>query len=583
MNAFGKILLLALCAAVGVPRIVMADTFQLKDGSIIRGVLASSSNGTCVISRAGGMPFALNCAEIVGGNAQPTPYLLPDAPKLGIAGSNTIGAKLMPALLTDYVRSRGAVDTLELPRVIGQDQVVIEPRPLIPNLWSSIELSAHGSATGFQGLAALAVSRQTGAAASRRAPSRTEEGIIEPQLESTGIWRSIEDGGAAGLQSQSAIKAAPGRQAIETGVSGVSGFVQGQAAADIAMSSRRVTPEEVSALAVLGAMDSPASEHVIALDGLAIIVNRANRTETLSRKQIVDIFTGRITDWEEVGGWPGPITRYARNDVSGTWDTFKHLVLKGAALSPGTTRFEDSRELAGAVATDPAAIGFVGMSYVGEAKAVNIRECNLVYPPGTFNAKTEEYPLSRRLYLYVPEMHSKGAEDFLNYVNTPRAQRIVSRTGFVDLSIEPDFAGEQRKLRAAGFPSRRNREDNLYANMLENGGRLSVTLRFRSNSANLNRPDLDSRAIYDLQRIREFMQAPQWKGRKIALVGFTDSVGDLARNRSLSLDRARSIANELKDVPVSDILGLGPSFPVACNDADEGRERNRRVEVWVTK
>jgi phosphate transport system substrate-binding protein len=464
--------------------------------------------------------------------------------------------------------------------------MIIEPRPVLANLWETIEMGAHGSGTGFQALAALAIERQPNSAGGQAGSSRTIEGAIAPQLENSSVWKSIEVGAggtATDAASSGPVRAVSTRPASAANKADLLALAQGQAAADIAMSSRRVTPAEVATLAVLGPLDDPASEHVIALDGLAILVNRSNRVETLSVDQVMKIYTGQITDWAEVGGWSGSIVPYARNEISGTYDTFKNLVLKGAAMSPRVSYIEDSRELSAAVASDPNAIGFVGMSYVSESKAVNIRECSLVYAPTPFNAKTEEYPLSRRLFLYAPEKRSKWVDDFLGYTNTPRAQRIVARNSYVDLSIEPDFGGDQRRLRTAAFPSRRNRDDNLYAGMLENGGRLSVTLRFRLASASIDRPDLDSRAIRDLQRIRDYMNSPQGSGHKITLVGFTDSAGDYNRNRSLSQSRANSIAKELQGVPIAETLGLGPNFPVACNDTDAGRERNRRVEVWITK
>jgi len=259
-------------------------------------------------------------------------------------------------------------------------------------------------------------------------------------------------------------------------------------------------------------------------------------------------------------------------------------VLKGAAMPANVTRIEDSRELSDAVARDPDAIGFIGMSYVGGAKAVNIRECNLVYPPNSFNAKTEEYPLSRRLFLYAPVVRNKGIDSFLDYINTDEAQRVVAKSGFVDLSIEPDFIGSQRSLRPVGREfGHFNHEDDAYAAMIREGGRLSITLRFRANSSDINQMDLDSRAIHDLQRLKDYMHGLKGRGQRVRLVGFSDSAGDYARNRMLSLERANYIARELKDVPQAGVMGLGPNFAVACNDSDEGRAKNRRVEIWLSR
>ena len=565
-NKISKIIIL-LCMSIA--NFAVATEFVLKDGSVIKGILSSSNNGACVVTRLGGQPFTLNCTEIVQMKESALPADALDSSKLNIAGSNTVGAKLMPALLVDYVKRHGANLTPDNPRITGPDEMLIEPRPQVSGLWNSITINAHGSSTGFQGLAALALSRQAPDfnRLNQDAPTgcghaSPDEAVLMPRNETADLWKNIQTGCSD--------KGAP----AETRRSVV----------QLAMSSRRVTPAEVTTLEPLGLLDNPASERVIALDGLAIVINRANKVETLTREQIMKIFTGKITNWEQVGGWPNPISLYARKDGSGTLDTFTHLVLKGAAMPANVTRIEDSRELSDAVARDPDAIGFIGMSYVGGAKAVNIRECNLVYPPNSFNAKTEEYPLSRRLFLYAPVVRNKGIDSFLDYINTDEAQRVVAKSGFVDLSIEPDFIGSQRSLRPVGREfGHFNHEDDAYAAMIREGGRLSITLRFRANSSDINQMDLDSRAIHDLQRLKDYMHGLKGRGQRVRLVGFSDSAGDYARNRMLSLERANYIARELKDVPQAGVMGLGPNFAVACNDSDEGRAKNRRVEIWLSR
>ena len=560
---------------------VLADTITLKDGSTIIGEMVPATNGSCTIVRSGAIAFTLNCAEIAK-IAAAQPAYLPDTPTLTVAGSNTIGAKLMPALLIDYARVKGATDTPALPDVLAMDEMAILPKPAVANLWARIVVGAHGSSSGFQALAALALQRRSAAngqpaAGTAAAPLNAAENLIDPKLKSSSLWSSIE--GAAGGGSADVAKPlliqGPDHAALLA-------FANGQLPGDIAMASRRVSAAEITALATLGALDSPVSERVVALDGLAIVVNRANRVETLSVEQVMKIYSAKVTDWKELGGFPGKIVPYARNEISGTFDTFKNMVLKGGVMTPKVKTIEDSRELSRTVANDPNAIGFIGMSFVGEAKALNIRSCNLDYAPTSFNAKTEEYPLSRRLFLYVPAKNSKSVEDFLAYTNTARAQKIVALNNYVDLAIEPDFSGDQRRMRSLDIATHRSRHDDRYAGMLEKGGRLSVTLRFRSKSGDINRADLDNRALHDMQRIKDYMSSAEGQGRRISLVGFSDAMGDFNRNVALSLERAVGIASQLKDVPKAEVLGLGPKFPVACNDSEEGRERNRRVEVWIT-
>jgi phosphate transport system substrate-binding protein len=97
-------------------------------------------------------------------------------------------------------------------------------------------------------------------------------------------------------------------------------------------------------------MTSPQCEHVVGLDGLAIIVNKSNAVSALSKAQLASIFTGEIADWRELGGAAGPIKVLSRDDKSGTYDTFKALVLGKGKLAAGAVRIEDSRELSDRVA-----------------------------------------------------------------------------------------------------------------------------------------------------------------------------------------------------------------------------------------
>ena len=121
----------------------------------------------------------------------------------------------------------------------------------------------------------------------------------------------------------------------------------------------------------------------------------------------------KATAWPASSGMTGAVVLFARDDKSGTFDTFKNLVLGDHGLAPSTTRFADSDALAAAVAADPRAIGFVGMSHIGRASPVAISEGGAAsIVPSRFSVATEDYPLTRRLYLYVssPATHPLAAQ-----------------------------------------------------------------------------------------------------------------------------------------------------------------------------
>jgi glucose/mannose transport system substrate-binding protein len=174
---------------------------------------------------------------------------------------------------------------------------------------------------------------------------------------------------------------------------------------DIGMSSRQIRPEEVNqcAAAGLGNMSSPACENVLGLDGIAVVVHRDNPVSALTKQQLSDIFSGKTTDWSQVGGHAGPIYLYAPGENSGTMDTFRAIVLSTRPLSPRASRFEDSAKLSDAVAGDINGIGFIGRSFVRGTKTLAVSESGTKpILPTTFAVATGDYPLSRRLYLYIP-------------------------------------------------------------------------------------------------------------------------------------------------------------------------------------
>src|SRR5271165_4390229 len=174
---------------------------------------------------------------------------------------------------------------------------------------------------------------------------------------------------------------------------------------DIGMASRRITPDEARqcALAGLGDLSSPACEIVLGLDGIAVFVNKSNPIHALTKQQIADIFSGRTTDWSQVGGNPGPINLYAGDDKSGTFDTFKSLVLENRPLSPRASRYEDGAKLSDEVTADRNGIGFAGMAFVRGSKPLAVSEAGAgPLLPTPFTVAAEHYPLSRRLFLYIP-------------------------------------------------------------------------------------------------------------------------------------------------------------------------------------
>jgi phosphate transport system substrate-binding protein len=340
-------------------------------------------------------------------------------------------------------------------------------------------------------------------------------------------------------------------------------------AADVWMASRAATADEVASGKAIGDLNSPEQEHIVALDGLAIIVHPDNLVTQLRVDQIRDAFAGRIVDWAQLGGKAGPIKLYGRDDQSGTWDSFKSMVLSdGAALSAATRRFESSSELEELVAADTSAIGFVGFSYIAGSRPLSVlANGTLALKPTALSVSTEDYLLARRLYFYTAGDAGKHVQDFIEFVQGNEGQSVVADTGFVSQNI---FVAQAEPV--PGNPDQ-------YYDVIGDAERLSMNFRFRPASATL-----DSRALRDIERLSQFMRLPENKTRQVRLAAFSPGASRTPMMTLLTLnDRVDHISQLLSSRGVRINMGRGfvDGAIVAPLDRPEGRARNERVEVWL--
>jgi len=336
---------------------------------------------------------------------------------------------------------------------------------------------------------------------------------------------------------------------------------------DIGMASRRIKPDEASKLSSLGDMLAPASEHIVGLDGIAVIVNSSNPLNELSKDDIMRIFTGESANWLK-GGTTQAVKIYARDDKSGTYDTFKSLVLAGKPLASSAQRFENSDQLSDAVAHDPNGIGFIGLPFVHSAKPLAVSEKGTrALLPTRLTVATEDYSLSRRLYLYTPTAPANQLTRlFIDFALSKQGQDVVAENGFVTQNIATESQTVSDKAPAE------------YKKLTQSAERLSLDFRFQAGQSMQ-----DNKAQVDMDRVVSLISDQGATGGKILLFGFADSVGTSAANKALSLNRARIIENQLiqRGLKPAVVQGFGSELPVASNETADGREKNRRVEIWI--
>ncbi|SEW42180.1 phosphate ABC transporter substrate-binding protein, PhoT family [Cognatiyoonia koreensis] len=362
--------------------------------------------------------------------------------------------------------------------------------------------------------------------------------------------------------------------------------------AQIGMATRRVLPAEARELRNAGAgnMTSPEQEHIIAVDSLVVIAHPDNPVNSLSIEQLAGIYAGEITNWSDVGGNDAPITIISRQEGSGIRSVFEDRVFgaSGAKTAASAIEENDNSLTAASVNADVNAIGYVGYAFQRGAKALSlVNECGINMTPDEFSAKTEEYALQHRLYLYNRgDDLDAAADEFINYVMSDEADSVIAKSGFIDLSItrrEQAMNGDRARMLLD--PSVDAYEGSVMREMLSqmaDHDRLSTTFRFRTGSSRL-----DERGAIDMARLADYLEA-QPEGSKIMFVGFTDGVGEFDNNHALSIGRAEQVMNMMQQFAGDRLAGIeftasgyGEVAPSACNTAEDGRAINRRVEVWI--
>jgi len=203
---------------------------------------------------------------------------------------------------------------------------------------------------------------------------------------------------------------------------------------DIAQASRSLTIEEKLKLKNDG---KTFKEVIIAYDALAVIVNPANSVSQLTREQLESIYTGKITNWKEVGGNDMKIVVYSRETSSGTYEFFKEHVLLKKNYTPSCLLMPASGAIVQSVSQTKGAIGYVGLAYLEKnVKAIKVSydKGKTYVAPSVAAAKNKSYPINRPLYYYYVTAVEKTVSPFIKFVLSPAGQQLVLKTGYVPIN-----------------------------------------------------------------------------------------------------------------------------------------------------
>jgi phosphate transport system substrate-binding protein len=162
-------------------------------------------------------------------------------------------------------------------------------------------------------------------------------------------------------------------------------------------------------------------------------VNTKNQVSNLTREQLEGIFTGKITNWKEVGGADLKIVPYSRETSSGTYEFFKEEILKKKDYVAGILSAPATGAIVQSIKNTPGAIGYVGLGYLNnEVKAIKISYDGKTFvEPSIKTAKDETYPVVRPLVYYYTTDKEAAVKPFIDYVTSKEGQAIVNKIGFI--------------------------------------------------------------------------------------------------------------------------------------------------------
>ena len=365
--------------------------------------------------------------------------------------------------------------------------------------------------------------------------------------------------------------------------------------ADMVLATREIRDAEASrALEVgLGDLRARRQAQVIALDALVPVVAPGHPVLRIGLDDLSLILQGKITDWSELDGPEAPISVHLPDLASGLGQAVHDQLLTGkASFAAGAIYHASPRDLATAVAADPFALGIASFSDLGNAEPMALQgECGFVLRASRKAIKAEDYPLVAPMFLYRPARRlPKVGRAFVAYLASPAAQQVVRRSGYVDQAPEQiGLAGQGDRLVNAITNAGEEIDLAALKEMIEVLGprrRLTTSFRFQAGSTTL-----DPQSLSNLDLLAQAIGTGLYDAQDILIAGFSDGMGDAPTNRRLSAERADVVLEAIREAAAeesSDLsqvsfgaIGFGEAMPMACDDAEWGRDVNRRVEVWL--
>ncbi|MBD3235427.1 MAG: phosphate ABC transporter substrate-binding protein PstS family protein [Candidatus Eisenbacteria bacterium] len=173
--------------------------------------------------------------------------------------------------------------------------------------------------------------------------------------------------------------------------------------------------------------------HVVAVDGIAMIVHRSNPVQNLTLEQTRGIYLGQYTDWSQLGGPNQKIVVVSRDTNSGTYETFEQLVMQKQKMAEGVEYLGSNGAVRQKVQSTPTAIGYVGLGFIDRTvKALTVEGI----APGQETVASGRYPIARPLFMFTDGYPRLGTplHAFITMHLSLRGQEIIEAIGFVPVT-----------------------------------------------------------------------------------------------------------------------------------------------------
>jgi serine/threonine protein kinase/outer membrane protein OmpA-like peptidoglycan-associated protein len=314
------------------------------------------------------------------------------------------------------------------------------------------------------------------------------------------------------------------------------------------------------------------TEYLIAKDGIVAMVHPTNPVQNLSITEISEIFSGKVKQWA-YNADSKEIHLYTPKSSSDIYDYFQNTFLHGKKIY-ATKEFEDLDALSRHLHKDPYGIGLCSLPFIYDNRPLAIADHEIdPVRPGYFSVSIDSYLMIRNIYLYTILVSSAELTlPFVTFVQSDKGQSIVKQCGYVDITVKA--LGSRRELWQK--PVNKAVFSKL-VKITRQTQKLSMNFYFNSNDYQLT-----------TESSKKMKQLKSWLKRKagmlkIYVIGYSDSKGAYRQNCLVALKRAEMVAREMKisGIYVDEIVTACEEFPIASNQTEKGRLKNRRVEIWV--